>query len=328
MADDNNPQGTVEQEPVADTTDSLLDKFLNPEPSQEDNSEPEDGQEAQDGADSQDEAQSEEDDQAGQEEDDQPRESEFATDDAKVRLEDGTEVTIADLKRGNLFQADYTRKTQEIGAIRKELESRQAEIAQQSQQFESQINLALEIAAANLPPEPTMELFDQDPQLYQRQKILYDKRVGELQQLIGAKQQHEQAQHQQQQQAFQEQVGREHQALMESMPELSDGEKRQAFSSDMMNAIKKYGFSDQDVSQLYDHRFFLAAKDLIAYQKLMAQKPKAMAKAKGKPPLSPGANRQSPQQQNSARRQSDWKRLRETGGKDADAFDRLVDPLV
>jgi len=38
----------------------------------------------------------------------------FAPDTAKVTLEDGTVISVADLKRNNLFQRDYTRKTQEL----------------------------------------------------------------------------------------------------------------------------------------------------------------------------------------------------------------------
>src|SRR5688500_16103369 len=41
----------------------------------------------------------------------------FAPDTAKVTLEDGTVITVAELKRNNLFQRDYTRKRQEEAEV-------------------------------------------------------------------------------------------------------------------------------------------------------------------------------------------------------------------
>lgn len=43
-------------------------------------------------------------------------------DDAKIKLADGTEITIAELKKGYMMQADYTRKTQALAEERKALE--------------------------------------------------------------------------------------------------------------------------------------------------------------------------------------------------------------
>lgn len=328
MADDNTPQGTVEQTAAAQDADSLLDRFLGGAPDEDNASAQETGQEAQGGAEQDDASQTEGQDHAEQQDGDQPQEPQYATDDAKVRLDDGTEVTIAALKQGSLRQADYTRKTQEISALRTELTQRQTALAQQSQQFEAQVNLAIEIAAANLPPEPNPEMMAENPLGYMQQKAIYDKRVQELQRLVSTKQQHEQAQAQQRQQAFQQYLASEHQALVEAMPEINDGAKRQAFSADVSKALKQYGFTDQDLSQIYDHRIFVAARDLIAYQKLLAAKPKALAKTNGKPPLSASGNRQSPNAQKQSQKSADWKRLRDSGGKDVDAFDRLVDDLI
>lgn len=328
MADDNTPQGTVEQTAAPQDADSLLDRFLDGAPETENASAQETGQEAQGDAEQDDASQTEGQDQAEQQDGDQPQEPQYAADDAKVRLDDGTEVTIASLKQGSLRQADYTRKTQELSALRKELDQRQAAVAQQSQQFEAQVNLAIEIAAANLPAEPSPESMRDDPIGYMQQKALYDKRVQELQTLVSAKQQHEQAQVQQRQQAFQQYLGAEHQALTEAMPEMTDVAKRQAFGTDLAKALKQYGFSDRDLSQIYDHRILLAGRDLIAYQKLMAAKPKAIAKTNGKPPLSSSGNRQTPNAQKQAQKSADWKRLRESGGRDTDAFDRIVDDLI
>ena len=46
----------------------------------------------------------------------------FAPDSAKVTLDDGSVTTIAELKRGSLFQRDYTQKTQALAEERKSFE--------------------------------------------------------------------------------------------------------------------------------------------------------------------------------------------------------------
>ena len=51
-------------------------------------------------------------------------------DEPKVKLDDGTELTVEELKKGYMRQADYTRKTQETAALRKEAETITSDLAQ------------------------------------------------------------------------------------------------------------------------------------------------------------------------------------------------------
>jgi hypothetical protein len=319
---DNNPQGNVTTAASESDADELLDRVLDDgdagdqQPEQETDETPE-----QDAA-----SESDEEDQPEQEEGEQAADT-YADDTHKVKLSDGSEVTVAELKAGSLRQADYTRKTMEVSAARREIEQRQADIAQRAQAYEQQVNLALEIVAASLPQEPDTALLASDPVGYMQHKAFYDRRVGELQQLMAAKQNHEQAQRNQQQESLKTYVAGEMQLLQTAMPELSDAGKRQAFSTDLANAIGKYGFSEKDLANVYDHRLYLLGRDLIAYQKLMANKPQALAKTKGKPAMTP-QGRKSPQAQRQQARQADLAKLRETRGKDEAVVDRILDAFV
>lgn len=51
-------------------------------------------------------------------------------DDPKVKLDDGTEIALSELKKGYMRQADYTKKTQETAALRREAEAITSEIGQ------------------------------------------------------------------------------------------------------------------------------------------------------------------------------------------------------
>lgn len=329
MTDDSNPNGTVEQSAPVDA-DALLDRALGPDDEQGDDEQQEtQSDEVEAGeADTDEEGATQEDDDAEGEGDDQSSDAgRFVADNAKVRLPDGTVTTIADLKQGSLRQADYTRKTQEIAANRKELETRQAEIAQKSQTFEQTLNFALQVAQASLPQEPDQSLIATDPLAYMQQKAAYEARLGQLQQLNAAKQQHEQAQSAEQQRAFQDYVAGERQRLVDAMPDLQDPAKLHAFNGELVKGIERYGFSAQDLNSVYDHRLILLAKDALAYQKLQASKPKALAKTQGKPALAPG-KRHSQQSEKQRSRAGDWQKLRASHGKDSDALDRILDDLI
>ena len=332
MTDDSTPEGTVEQAEPVNTADSLLDRFLGSSDDEDTPQEQEDSTEEQSSEDedadtdlSADDAG--QDDDAEQQEGDQSQEEasagRFVGDDGKVRLPDGTVTTVAELKRGSLREADYTRKTQEVSALRRELDTRDAELTQRSQL----IDFAIAVAQANTPAEPDTSMLNTDPLGYMQQKAQFDERKQQLQQLYAAKQAHETAQSQVQQQAFQQWAERERNELVNAMPELRDPAKARQFNADLVAGIQRYGFGENDLSQVYDHRLILLARDAMAYQKLMANKPKAMAKTAGKPPIAPGV-RASPQGEKSRNRQADWKKLRSSGGRDADALDRILDDLI
>lgn len=330
MADGSTPEGTVEQEASAPDADALLDRFLGA--SDEEHSSENEGENTEEAstediedADTDTAAEeADENDDATTEDENQSTGSEgYVADDAKVRLPDGTETTVAELKRGNLRESDYTRKTQEIGALRKELDQRQAALTQ----HEQSIDFAIEVARAYLPAKPDAAMVETDPLGYLQAKESYEAHVGQLQQLFEAKANAENERLAQQQNSLRQQMEAGRDALLSAMPELREPAKANAFASDLSKAISKYGFDPQDVHMVRDHRLFLLAKDAMAYQRLMAQKPKALAKTAGKPPLAPG-KRQSPQADKRRERNSDWQKLRQSNGRDEGALDRILDDLI
>lgn len=230
-----------------------------------------------------------------------------------VTLKDGTQVSLDEVVSGYMKDADYRRKTQELAASRKELETRQAEIAQKAQSFEQQASFAIELLKANLPQEPDISMLRDDPVGYWEQKALYDNRVQQLQQLQAAKQQAEQERQAQSQQQRAQYLTQQRDALLTAMPELKDPKKANEFTTDLVKTIESYGFTKEDLGTVEDHRLFLLAKDAMAYRKLMASKPKAQAKAKDAPPVQKPGRRASQTGQKARAQKDKMDRLRQTG---------------
>jgi hypothetical protein len=201
----------------------------------------------------------------------------------------------------------------ELAANRKELETRQAEIAQRSHEFERVTNMAVELLAAQLPQQPDMSLLNTDPIGYMQQKGAYDQHIAQLQQIVGAKQQHAQQQQAEQQQAMQTWAQGEAEALVTAMPELKQPEKARQFHNDIVKLGETYGFTPAEIAGNYDHRYLLMARDLLKMQSLMAAKPKALDKAKDAPPVQKPGARSSQNEAGRQARKEKMDRLRQTG---------------
>ncbi|PWL17401.1 hypothetical protein DKP76_11525 [Falsochrobactrum shanghaiense] len=234
----------------------------------------------------------------------------------KYRLADGTEATLSEIeewRKGNLRQSDYTRKTMELAETRKELEARQQSTNQQAQFFQQNIDFAIDVAKAHLPQAPDPALAYSDPITFMQQKADYEARTEQLQQLLSAKQQHLSETSQQRQQAHKDMALNEAKALMDAMPELKDPAKLQSFQADLSRSVQSYGIKPDEIGNVMDHRLFLMARDAMAYQKLMSQKPKALDKARNAPPVQVPGQRQSPTEAVARANRARMEKLSKTG---------------
>lgn len=198
------------------------------------------------------------------------------------------EVTLEELRNGNQRDADYRRKTMEFAEQRKAFEQ---EVEQVKGQVQEKLHFA-EAFVANLEEMLTeeyqginwnqLELEDKQEWLIQRQK--YGEKYQQIQNLksqLGQQLQERQNEVQQRQQAELEQyVTKEAQALVEKLPEWNDEEVRTRDRADMLKYIEQYGFSEQDMNQIMDHRLLLLVRD--ASKAVQTQKKVDIAKKKVK----------------------------------------------
>lgn len=270
-----------------------------------------------------DEPEAEDDDEADAEEgDDQQEEQDgpseyasgrFAADNAKVTLDDGTVITVADLKRNNLFQRDYTRKTQELAEDRKNFQQVQQQVDQYALAIAQQRDFLAQAAQQFMPQPPDKAMREYDPLGYQAAKEDYDERVRVLSQ-IQAQQHHQQqwAEHERQRQDA-ELRQQEAARLFEAMPELKDQKVYRKFWDEAVETVADYGFSAQELDQMLDHRFYKAVRDLAKYRKAKASQPKVKQDLQSRPKLIKGGKRMDPKAKTSREAQAKSERLRRTG---------------
>ena len=67
------------------------------------------------------------------------------------------------------------------------------------------------------------------------------------------------------------------------IPEYSDPNKADQFKLSMRNSLRSYGFNDQEIGQLADHRFLMVAKDAMGYKNLKDKKPIVQKKVANAP---------------------------------------------
>lgn len=273
-----------------------------------------DDQADDEGATEEDQVDDEASDEAGEEDEEQEISGgRFAADDAKVRLEDGTFISVAELKRNNLYQRDYSRKTAEVSEQRKALEAKTAEYKQLESEIARQRELVQTFAQRIVPKKPDISMLDIDPVGYLQAQHDYESQVRELNELS----QHEQARRQREQAETAEQANarrlEEAQKLQALMPELADPKKYEQFFTNTLQVMSKYGYSAEEVSAAEDHRMYPIFKALQRLERIDAAKGKVQEKVEGKPPVMRGGKRPNPGENQARAREAARDRLNKSG---------------
>lgn len=211
----------------------------------------------------------------------------FAPPDAKVKLDDGTTISVADLIAGNMFQKTFTKKTTEHAEKVKAFEAERSEFAETKKQVEHQRNVILALTPKLLPKEPTPVDPNEDPAgylAYLAERDAYQSRMAELQQLWQASQ-GEQTKSAEKQKKEQEAAAKkaeeelrtwaetESQKFYEAVPRLKDEAKRKEWASDLFEiGAKEYGLTEEEIAAIFDHRHLRIVTDAIAFRKAVAKR--------------------------------------------------------
>lgn len=262
------------------------------------------------------------DDQVDAEEGDGPDEiaagGRFVSRDAKVRLDDGTVISVGDLARNNLYQRDYTRKTEELKAERETLKSQRSQSDEIAQALAAQRDFLLSVAQRVLPQPPDPAMLQSDPIGYMQAKSEYEEKVGQLNQVFYQQQAEKNRMMQETEGERAERTRSEAAKLFERAPELRNRETYARFWSDATNIMQdKYGISVEEIEANPDHRFYLAMKDLVRLHKALSKAPKVSQDVQKRPALMKGGARMDPKQRTSREAQQRTEQLRKTGSFDA-----------
>ena len=190
------------------------------------------------------------------------------------------EVTLDELKAGYSRDSDYRQKTHSLGMEKRDLENQKNSLRQSYDTRLSELNELIATADATVRQrqgsEDLQRLYEEDPTA--AAKLDYQLRQ-ETRQLEEVKSKARDAQARQ----YNEFLSTQRELAATKIPEFADPSKADSFKVNMRNSLRDYGFNDEEIGSLADHRFLMVAKDAMSYQNLKGKKPIVQKKVANAP---------------------------------------------
>ena len=330
MSENTNPEsGSVTVGQAANAFLSLMDS-----PTEEAKAQPEEGYQAQ----AEEESEQSEEESGEQEDytDESAEETEYQEEETeepqrfKVKVDnEEIEVTLEELQQGYSRTKDYTKKTQALAETRKAVEAEKSKI-EEAKQLRDQYAQRLEVIEKVLGQQATddvnlVELRENDPIGYAIKVAERAEQEKQLQAVRAEKQRIAQQQESERQQSLQSHLQQEAVKLKEMIPEFRDEAKAEIARKDIRTYAKSVGFSDEELSQVYDSRAVKTLYNAMMYEKLMKGKSVATKKVQDAPKvLKAGNGGQANAEDNATKKQ--MQRLKQTGKKSdaAKLFEKFI----
>ena len=190
------------------------------------------------------------------------------------------EVSLDELKAGYSRDSDYRQKTHTLGMEKRDLEAQKNSLRQSYDAKLAELNELIATADATVRQQQGSEdlqrLYNEDPT--QAAKLDYELRQRQVQ-LDDMRTKAKQAQAKQ----YSEFLEAQRELAATKIPEYSDPNKADQFKLSMRNSLRGYGFSDEEIGSLADHRFLMVAKDAMSYQSLKDKRPIVQKKVANAP---------------------------------------------
>ena len=187
---------------------------------------------------------------------------------------DGKEVavTLEELQNGYSRTQDYTRKTQQIAEVRKQVEQETQAVRAERQQY-AQLLGALQAQLQATEPQVDMDrLYNEDPIEWVRTKEVMRERQEKALAIQAEQQRLAQLSQYEQQRAMEEQLSSQKEALLAALPEWRDPKKAQAEKALVVESAKAAGFSEEDLKSVYDHRLVLLLRKAGLYDQMVSKR--------------------------------------------------------
>ena len=238
------------------------------------------------------------------------------------------EVSLDELLNGYSRTADYQKKTQSLAEQRKAVEverSKIAETAKVRDTYAQRLQVIEQMLQQQSGTEDLSQLRENDPIGYALAVADRSEKEKQIYAIRAERQRVQQEQAQQQSQVLQSHVQQEQQKLVDLIPEFKDEAKAEVIRRDIRVYAKSIGFSDQELSQVYDSRAVTALYKSMMYDKLVAGKSGTLKKVQSAPKtLRPGTS--NPKSSDQEAQKKDFERLRQSGNKKdaAKLFERFL----
>lgn len=215
-----------------------------------------------------DEETSEEQSEDGEESEEQEQPQTFT-----VKL-DGKEVsvTLDELQKGYSRTQDYTRKTQQIAEVRKQVEQETQAVRAERQQY-AQLLGALQAQLQATEPQVDLDrLYHEDPIEWVRQKEVMRERQEKAYAIQAEQQRLSQLSQYEQQRAMEETLSSQKDALLAALPSWKDPKTARAEKALVVESAKAAGFSEEDLKSVYDHRLVLLLRKAGLYDQMVSKR--------------------------------------------------------
>jgi hypothetical protein len=323
MSENTNPDGSVDNT-IGGAANAFM-SILDPQ-TKEAEADPEVRADDSDGE-SYDEPQGEESDVSAEETEDQ---EEAVEESPKYRVKangEELEVSLDELLNGYSRTADYQKKTQSLAEQRKSVEADRVKIdeAAKTRDTYAQRLQVIEQLLSTQDTENLQELKESDPIAYAIKVAERSERDKQLQAVQAERQRVSQEQQTLQGQRLHQHIQSEQEKLKSVIPDFKDEAKADVIRRDIRSYAKSIGFSDQELSQVYDSRAVQTLYKAMQYEKLVAGKAGATKKVASAPKtLKPGTS--NPQSSEQEAQKKDFAQLRKTGNKRdaAKLFERFI----
>jgi hypothetical protein len=205
------------------------------------------------------------------------------------------DVTLDELVSGYQKGEDYTKKSQTLAEQRKAMEA-EAKAIQEAQhlreEYQARLGQVSQILQQNDADYSDLEqLKENDPIAYAvkvAEKTENTKKMQVIQQEQARLAQESNQYRANQQAQF---VAEQSKLLTEKVKEFSDPKKAEQIKNDIRSFGKSVGFSDEELSQVYDHRHVVILQKAMEYDKLQKANPSINKKLKQAPKMSKKGNK-------------------------------------
>jgi hypothetical protein len=205
----------------------------------------------------------------GEEEAEQPRYRVKAAGEEK-------EVTLDELIKSYQLGTDYTKKSQAVAEERKAVEAEKARI-EEARYLRDQYAERLQVIEQMLNQQPETEnleyLKETDPIGYAVKVAELSQREKQLAQVQAERQRIAMQQDQERHEQLGHVIQAEARKLAEAIPEYADPQKGEVARRELREFGQKLGFSEQELSGVYDSRQVLTLWKAMQYDKLQSAKP-------------------------------------------------------
>ena len=190
------------------------------------------------------------------------------------------EVTLDELKAGYSRDSDYRQKTHTLGLEKRDLETQKTSLRQSYDTRLSELNELIATADGFVRQQQGSKdlekLYDEDPT--SAAKLDYQLRE-QKRQIDGMKYKAQEEYSKQ----YDDYLVTQRELAATKIPEYGDPNKADSFRNNMRISLRNYGFDDQEIGQLADHRFLMVAKDAMSYQQLKDKRPIVQKKVANAP---------------------------------------------